>query len=759
MKVSTGAYIIILLTLLTTGCRKSDDKERLNWSTEAPLNIPYRIRLQRFEKGNLIRNHSFENGRTFKLDSATTSFSIDGWQQVGQHVEWTDTRADSVFAKDEAFSGYRAVKISRSGAKETDTQGEGILSDYIKVIPGNYSLWLYMKLENVMPLRARLGTRMFDGVDISVRFYDRNKNLMKSSYNYPMADQVINTSFKGLSFANYKSVSWFNWNKVTGKSNYFPFPEGDIPSEAHFVRIFIGLKGTGTMWIDSVNFSYSGKNFSVAERMLRYTDTAFHTPEVFVPSPRQIIRLESVIFGGPGVPTNEYPVITTGNEVESLVAAGIIRDAFNTAIKGYPSGSSAAAISVSNDKDRKKKARIVISIGDTEEYRKYMGQLPENEIHGHPDGYFIYSPPADPIIVILGASNGKGLINAAYTVAQMIDSKVPVFHNNRIIDYPAFSERFVAIDRQLITRNNDITSLLKEYKINGGILTGDSAVKENKVVNDRGFRLTPVPGYIMPDHASLSYRYPLERNAVLLDSKGRLTIPPVFHNEMLDNSDYSEICCQVAVNSKVIYSGCSFFSLNTDAADILRFRSVMGPGPVFMDNSMLIDTEWGQYGGNRFYPGKLRQFNLFEPFNHTDIQEFFKYLDTSMFVVNLPPVSEINLIRLATAADFLWNPESYNPEYALWKVLMSRYGQLNARELISYADKYAIILEALSRASMNTQVQKNLRIAHQTLVNLTGILSGLGERLGTQNRLVRELQQINSGVRSRLNTIQPLAKN
>jgi len=34
-----------------------------------------------------------------------------------------------------------------------------------------------------------------------------------------------------------------------------------------------------------------------------------------------------------------------------------------------------------------------------------------------------------------------------------------------------------------------------------------------------------------------------------------------------------------------------------------------------MDNSMLISTEWGQFAGsNGYYPGKIRLFNIFEPF-------------------------------------------------------------------------------------------------------------------------------------------------
>ena len=159
-------------------------------------------------------------------------------------------------------------------------QGEGIISDFIKVIPGNYSLSMYTRMENIRPQRPRLGTRMFDGVDISVRYYDRNKILLNPGFNFPQKSQRIDASLKSLSFANFKDIPSFGWGRIIGKSHSFPFPEGDIPTEAHFVKIYIGLKGTGTLWVDSVEFQYTERNFSVAERMQLFTDTAFRTPEI-----------------------------------------------------------------------------------------------------------------------------------------------------------------------------------------------------------------------------------------------------------------------------------------------------------------------------------------------------------------------------------------------------------------------------------------------------------------------------------------------
>jgi hypothetical protein len=264
----------------------------------------------------------------------------------------------------------------------------------------------------------------------------------------------------------------------------------------------------------------------------------------------------------------------------------------------------------------------------------------------------------------------------------------------------------------------------------------------------------PVTGYLPPSDSDLTYNYPLvsaDHDKVSgLDV--RYLIPPAFNNEMLDNSDFSEIRGQVSLKAKHLYSGSSFFSVNTDAADITRFASVMGADPVFMDNSMQMSTHWGQYGGNAsHYPGKLRLYNIFDPFMNWDIAEFFPMLDTSMFVINLPAGSEIEVIRLATAADFLWNSSAYLADYALWRVLMSRYGTENARNLIAYADKYGILLEAIRRIEMNMQTTRNTKTGQQTMSEITDVLSDISGELGSQNKLVKELQQLNSILRSRLN--------
>ena len=57
------------------------------------------------------------------------------------------------------------------------------------------------------------------------------------------------------------------------------------------------------------------------------------------------------------------------------------------------------------------------------------------------------------------------------------------------------------------------------------------------------FTVIPVTGYLPPADSDLTYNYPFmsaDHEKVSGSDAGYL-IPPVFHNEMLDNSDFSEM--------------------------------------------------------------------------------------------------------------------------------------------------------------------------------------------------------------------------
>ena len=96
----------------------------------------------------------------------------------------------------------------------------------------------------------------------------------------------MDNSFKGYSFSNFFYIDKLDWSTINARTYNYPFTEGDIPDGTKYVKIFIGLKGIGTMWVDDVSFSYSKWNFTSKERMAWYKDEAFSPIEMLVPTPK-----------------------------------------------------------------------------------------------------------------------------------------------------------------------------------------------------------------------------------------------------------------------------------------------------------------------------------------------------------------------------------------------------------------------------------------------------------------------------------------
>ena len=182
----------LLLTACATVEKSGDRVSPEGWSSSDPLSIPYDARQAQLAAGNLVINPSFENGRR---DAGKTDehFIPEGWQMVGDHVR-TTTR--------EASSGNRSVKIARARANEGD-DAEGVISDYIAVIPGNYYFSYHIKLKNITNNKSRLGVQLYDAVVIKVLFFDADKQPIESGARNPVSRSLIDNSNKSYSFSNY----------------------------------------------------------------------------------------------------------------------------------------------------------------------------------------------------------------------------------------------------------------------------------------------------------------------------------------------------------------------------------------------------------------------------------------------------------------------------------------------------------------------------------------------------------------------------
>jgi hypothetical protein len=846
--------VMILAGLINSSCRHSSKQENHlpAWSSNDVLAIPYFIRQQKREKGNLVHNGSLEAGKWLSIDSLHTSYSIEGWQQIGDNVYWMDRIIDSALADNNVFSGKHAVKISRVVADEMVESGDGIMSTYIRVVPGNYSFSFFTRLQDIRPYSSRLGTRMHDAIDIKILFYDRNKIQVDSRYLMPYKNQKIDNSFKSLSFANYNHIKEFEWSRVIGKSHSFPFSEGDIPDNARYVRLFIGLKGTGTMWVDDIDFHYTRANFTPLERFSFITDSTLTKQDLIIPSPRKVSKLGSVVLYKTGQNAESLPKIIVparqGKETEE--AASLLLEKIMKMLKQAEAGDdlvSHVKVQSGISQEELNHSSLVFSIGKTCLYEKYKEFLPVNAIAGHDQGYFVFTSNDLPNVIFLAGNNEAGDFYAASTVLQLFDNRFPVFYNARIIDYPDTYQRFFHIEAwkdqaELDYNLNTIQDLLP-FKLNGAYISLDPDLPapfylhslesfgrhwentdlfrfiqwivpdadpgiasdplhgsedrfsfEGKDGREKQWKkivsagaishaagLSVAPSFVFPDTATLEYdparvlkltdEFRDESQFVMkLEKYMQAHYPaqcleycvPWYNNELIDHSlGYADVFLATLMDNlddkiSFLWSGSSFYTVNTDAADIFRYCSLLNSPPVLLDNSMLTISKETRYGGiTPYFPHKLRLYNIFEPYNNDELHFYKDRINRNRVFINQSVHSELEEIKILTALDFYWNMDAYDPDFSLWKILVSRYGRETARELLEYNDAFAAMLEINLLLQQNDQVNKNYRIGIATLSSLKEHLDRIDGRLGNSNPLVAELKTLYTETKNTFERLNP----
>jgi hypothetical protein len=425
----------------------SADSSAAGWSSSAPLSIPYEIRMHQFAKGNLAPNPSFERKNLPAGETAP-----EGWAKAGNGVEWVDRESGA--AEDDVRHGSRAVKVHRKTAGELD-EAEGVISDFIPVIPGNYDLTYDVRLKNVDGNRRRWGSRLGDAVTVRMLFFDAEKKALDSTALNPVSGTLIDTSDKSYSFANYWSVDEFPWATVRARTYNYPFSEGDLPDRSRFVRLFFGLKGTGTLWLDNVVLRYSKWNFSALERLKPYIDRPLSPVDRLNPTPKKIQLSREVVYLEPGAADATPPLIVLPDNPAPAerAAARLLEKKLNAALaRTRPAGNTPQLRTpiVERDPDASdlQNARLIFSIGKNRLMRRLAPDLPLPSISGRDQGYVITPVETGPChVVFLVGETAVGNFYAAATAAQLLEEDRCVYQSAVVIDYPDFLGRSYLLKR------------------------------------------------------------------------------------------------------------------------------------------------------------------------------------------------------------------------------------------------------------------------------------------------------------------------
>lgn len=791
--------ILIVVLLLVSSCNTQRNKtiESESLRSDEPLAVTHRARSQKFTSGNLIINPSFESGKIKKVDSLTQSIKIDGWSFIGNDIRWLRSSKDEKTDEQESeflHSGMRSVRIIRKKANETGDFGTGTITDYIRVIPGNYNLSFFINLKNVTNPKSRLGTRMFDAVDIRVICYDKNRLEISPSKYSPYYDSYYDNSVKSLSLANYSRIDSTGWIHVQGKSHCFPVPDGDLQDETKFVRIFIGLKGTGEMCIDDVSYTYSPFNMTCLERVEPYFDSVFSPGQFVLPIPRSHEVLESIILYRPYY-KDVFPLILIPQNTNALTVSAARQ--LEAHIKNQISSltdlqkDEIPELIVRHITPEQRNSNLIFSIGNTNLFRSEKSNLPLDSIADRDQGFIIHTMERIPGTIFLYGNSAAANLYAVQAALQLFDNGRLLFHNANIIDFPAFENRPL-----LLTELNENTTeyLISNYNTrfnslyfpsksdNLNQLFSDidkSRYREimlylhskfsssgNELVVETGGQDIRIPAgvdgvlFFPPVNKFAMSVFGMEKSGYIASNGvnfrtivqqakamgARLEFIPEFH--LPGSPGYYQTQFEFHIENQIstVFSGNGFNTWKLDEADVNLFNQKYTSTKTFLDLSMFPKSSGlGYFMSDSLWPSKLPTASFFEPFRNEILPEVYAQFDRSILGFKIDNV--FDRIRLRTASDFFWNPGTYNPDLSLYRVLIDEFGSAMAKNILLFNNYYFLSKSELIMARNPKVAQRHLRRASSFLLELENVririspdVRSSNELSGIINELVKEIK-------------------
>ena len=182
-------------------------------------------------------------------------------------------------------------------------------------------------------------------------------------------------------------------------------------------------------------------------------------------------------------------------------------------------------------------------------------------------------------------------------------------------------------------------------------------------------------------------------------------VPPWYNNFFIGRSPqhsenyFRELSTIHKKKIDFVWTGPTVRSLDIDEFQYQRFKNKIGKNNITLwDNTLYARRHKDLWGDN---PERLALTSIFEPFDIHISKDLLQNKEfTSSFYANAD-VTELMRIQLATLGSFLWNPEKYNPEQALWSYLTDRFGEKAALEILNFD---AVITEIKAFKLINTSI-------------------------------------------------------
>lgn len=746
--------IFVLFSLISCDDEWRRPRNLSNWESTDPLSIPFRTRYQKYLAGNLVPNHSFEKGR-LSSENEKQQY-ITRWDINGSTILYIQN--DSIIA----YTNFdnRCVLIENNIYDETSESEQFILSDFIDVIPGAYDLSLMIKLENIKPYNTRISNTLNDAINIQLLFFDNNKKEISSRISFYESGDYYDASNRSLVFSSFTEIKELEWSNIFAESFDNELLDGFIPSETKYVRIKIGLKGTGRMWIDEVNFKYSKRNFSFKEKIDFSKDSICENKNKFIPSPKFVGLSKSIELVFAQESEILYPIIINAfdnSDNTKLIINNFKKNASYIIREIYPD--SEISIINSNENFKLKNSSIIFKFRkiDKTKDQEIFDIYPEIELKK--DAYFIYENSENSTKTIeIVAHNIYGLHYASNTLLKMFDNLNCLLNFSSIYDFPDVDFRGILFNYDNKTNTYDDISFLSNLNFNAIFFPKYNTIDEKQFVinsNKTIDLMTHFPQLIKGELISYNEFELYNQN----DQKNNN--PIVFEHKLFSNSnDYykqkDELLKKLIYKSqakdeaKIVIDGKSDKNQNSNKTPDKKVLNIIYQnsqriGINFFTQQVQIylnsilrtsDTASNQkltiYDNSYFkFPFYCKEFNpnytnivktlsLFEPYQFRNNITNTKDLD---FIFKIDSINEIQKIKLQILSEFLWNAETYSPEFTACKVLLNNYGAETMSKLILFNDMYVKSLSYLSKLKLQNKMDRNsLRNFEIAIVKLEKIL-------------------------------------
>jgi len=457
----------VFISILAGCARDNPTINKALWSSRDPFNIPHKRRINEFMDGNKVVNPSFERGRYF--NETLNTYELTGWTEVGEEIRWVNIGRPE-YDSSEAKTGNHAIKISREHVSEVEENGVGVMSDYIKVFPGNYSLNYSIRLEDICPNKERLGSRLMDAVNVRILYYDKNKIRIEGNTRVPGEETRFDNEFKALPFSGFWNIDSLGWIRARGISHKYPFSDGDLPDNIRYIRLFFGLKGKGTLWLDDVSFEFSEKNFTLLERLQRWQDSVFEPRDLLVPDVKYMRNPASFSFYDPDQPENKPLILIPPNPHQlTLKAAQLLQKRLSLVSEDMGS-----VPVVSSLAEHERSRSLVFSLGNNPVNRKHKEELPFAAIQDKEQGYFIHRINDTGRVIAVSGNDPIGDYYAVTTLVQLLEGEELAYNHANIIDYPDFTDRGIIYQEDSLDDESEIDYLARSRfnRIYSGIHNG-----------------------------------------------------------------------------------------------------------------------------------------------------------------------------------------------------------------------------------------------------------------------------------------------